>query len=460
MRLVRASLLGLAVAGAVGVPIAVIAMVGLGALAGQRAGLALAAGQSHDGLPLRGGHQGSLQGGQLMRVQYGVAGGAAGTAAVDAAAAVNTPATASANDPNAIAAPPALAVRQGCAWGQPGRNPYRGSTEQALAAARLPPEVVQQIAAMRLGGHKSGRLQITTAAIRSDDGTRQFDPRALAMSFGNTLCLHSRVNFAPGHTELADLYEARDSQGRLYAVMVPDVCGNVTVLAPLNKRGVVAGMAGLLAQRSRAVAALADALADGEGTGAGEDAGPGAGIAAAGGAAASATGGARPTARSSGKVDAGPAQADTAGQGATQGPLGRPLADAAAPDGPGSGGGSGGTGGAGSTGGSAPTPVAPALGAAPLADLTAALLPRSVVVPALKGLADALAKRSQSLAGLAGVLGDHESPPSKPVLRPDGTSQTVAEPGTLACVLAALAGLAALGALRGAARPRSSASSL
>ena len=345
MRLVRASLLGLAVAGAVGVPIAVIAMVGLGALAGQRAGLALAAGQSHDGLPLRGGHQGSPQGGQLMRVQSGAPGGAAGTAAVDAAAAVNTLATASANDPNAIAAPPALAVRQGCAWGQPGRNPYRGSTEQALAAARLPPEVVQQIAAMRQGGHKSGRLQITTAAIRSDDGTRQFDPRALAMSFGNTLCLHSRVNFAPGHTELADLYEARDSQGRLYAVMVPDVCGNVTVLAPLNKRGVVAGMAGLLAQRSRAVAALADALADVEGTGAGEDAGPGAGIAAAGGAAASATGGARPTARSSGKVDAGPAQADTAGQGTTQSPLGRPLADAAAPDGPGSGGGSGGSGG-------------------------------------------------------------------------------------------------------------------
>jgi len=30
----------------------------------------------------------------------------------------------------------------------------------------------------------------------------------MAMSFGHTLCLHSRVNFAPGHVEPADLYQA------------------------------------------------------------------------------------------------------------------------------------------------------------------------------------------------------------------------------------------------------------
>ena len=472
MRLVRASLLGLAVAGAVGVPIAVIAMVGLGALAGQRAGLVLAAGESHDGLPLRGGPQG----GQLLPVQANAAPGtsddspaSAGAADVPATATTVTTAT------GATPAQTALKIRQGCAWGQPGRNPYRGSTEQALTAAGLPAEVVQQIAAMRQGGQKTGRLQISSAAIRSDDGARQFDPGALAMSFGNTLCLHSRVNFAPGHTEPADLYEAKDAQGRLYAVMVPDVCGNVTVLGPRNKRGVVAGMAGLLAQRSVAVAALAEALLDDTNTGTdtGTNAGaangdgsaaPGSpGDASAGGSRGDASaGGSRPTARSSGKVDAGAARPDAQGydltQGApdlpvhlgAQGPLGWPLAGTAAPAiEPGDGG---------TTAYSRPAPLG--WGAATLAGLTGALLPRSVVVPALQGLAVALAQRSESLARLAVTLGDREAPGAVQVLRkevvPQSQPQAVPEPGTLACVLAALVALVGLrmGSRMGLRKPR------
>ena len=53
------------------------------------------------------------------------------------------------------------------------------------------------------------------------------------MTYGTTLCLGTRVNFPAGHTEAAALYEAADHSGRVYAVMVPKVCGNVSVLGPV-----------------------------------------------------------------------------------------------------------------------------------------------------------------------------------------------------------------------------------
>ncbi|MDP1535383.1 MAG: hypothetical protein Q8L92_17535, partial [Rubrivivax sp.] len=40
----------------------------------------------------------------------------------------------------------ALHLRRHCAWAQPGRSPYRGTVEQALGLAQLPPEVVRQVA--------------------------------------------------------------------------------------------------------------------------------------------------------------------------------------------------------------------------------------------------------------------------------------------------------------------------
>jgi hypothetical protein len=50
------------------------------------------------------------------------------------------------------------------------------------------------------------------------------------MTYGKTLCLSTRVNFVAGHTESAALYEATTTSGRVVAVMVPEVCGNVSVL--------------------------------------------------------------------------------------------------------------------------------------------------------------------------------------------------------------------------------------
>lgn len=123
-----------------------------------------------------------------------------------------------------------LGVRRHCAWGLPGRNPYRGSAVQALQTAQLSPTVVKAIAADILAGRKVDRVTVRNDGIVAERSGRIFDQRHVAMTYGMTMCVDTRVNFKPGHTEGADLYEAMDDDGRIYAVMVPDVCGNVSVL--------------------------------------------------------------------------------------------------------------------------------------------------------------------------------------------------------------------------------------
>jgi hypothetical protein len=123
-----------------------------------------------------------------------------------------------------------LHLRRHCAWGLPGRNPYRGSTAQALQTAQLSPTVVQAIAADILAGRKVDRVTVRNDGIVAERSGRVFDQRRVAMTYGMTMCVDTRVNFKPGHAEGADLYEAMDDDGRIYAVMVPDVCGNVSVL--------------------------------------------------------------------------------------------------------------------------------------------------------------------------------------------------------------------------------------
>ncbi len=129
-----------------------------------------------------------------------------------------------------------LALRQGCAWGRPGTNPYRGTVDQALVTAKLPPEVVQRIAMKVQAGQLDDRLEITNAGIRTHKDEREFEPRNVAMTYGKTLCVNTRVNFKAGHVERASLYEASDKRGNLYSVMVPDVCGNVSVLGARLER--------------------------------------------------------------------------------------------------------------------------------------------------------------------------------------------------------------------------------
>jgi hypothetical protein len=141
--------------------------------------------------------------------------------------------------PDRAASPSAaegLTLRSGCAWGVPGRSPYQGSVREALAAARLPAEVVDRFDALVARRAVSGRVEISRDHIRTVDGKRYFDSKIVAMGFGRTMCFATQVNFTPGHLEYADLYDATDAAGRNYAVMVPYVCGNVSVLAERAER--------------------------------------------------------------------------------------------------------------------------------------------------------------------------------------------------------------------------------
>ena len=363
-------LFGLAAAAAVAGPLAVIAASGLELIARPATGLAAAPGESHDGLPLR--DRQAPIGGALLRVR------------ADPPANPSSGATA------------ALTLRQGCAWGQPGRQPYRGSTEQALTAAGLPAEVVQQIAAQRQAGRKAGRLEISRTAIRQVDGPGRFNPRSMAMSFGLTLCLHSRVNFAPGHVEPADLYQARDVSGRLFSVMVPDVCGNVTVLSARAPGGVVADVAGALGQRSEALATVAEALV--------ADAAPG---------------DVEP------EVEAGGAVRSAAGTGsALQG--GRAIDAGVLPVAYG--------GGAAAAGRSAPR-----IGTVLWQGLRSSAVPRQVSAGGLKQVADGLARGGETVRLLAASTPDDKpSDDGAPGSRVAATRE-VPEPGSLVAVLTALA---------------------
>lgn len=128
------------------------------------------------------------------------------------------------------AQPATLQLRRHCAWGEPGRDPYRGTVEEALRTAQLPETVVHRIAEAVRAKRPSDRLTISNTGIHADQGGQIYNQRSFAMTYGRTLCLGTSVNFPIGHVERASLYAAADDQGKLHTVMVPDVCGNVSVL--------------------------------------------------------------------------------------------------------------------------------------------------------------------------------------------------------------------------------------
>ena len=134
-------------------------------------------------------------------------------------------------------ASPPLALRQHCTWGQPGRSPYKGTVEEALRTAQVPEYVVQKVAERVRVKNSNGRLVINNKSIRLVGSKRQFSSANVTMTYGRTLCVETKVHFKKGHSELADLYDVTDEQGKRYAVMVPDVCGNVSVLAAAEDAG-------------------------------------------------------------------------------------------------------------------------------------------------------------------------------------------------------------------------------
>lgn len=366
-------------------PLAVLALIGVGVMGGQPAAFGVAPGESHDGRFVR---------------------------AATTVTAANPP------DPSSDRAP-GLTLRRGCRWGQPGRDPYRGSTVQALTAAGLPAEVVRDIAARQHAGQKSGRLEISNQSMRHRADGREFASDGFALTFGLTLCLDSKVNFPRGHVEMADLYEVRDAQGRLHSVMVPDVCGNVSVLSARGERGVVAGIAARLARRSEDLAGLAEALTAPDRHAAIGAVSPG-GLGAAGAAPAV-------TAPS---VDL--ADDDVAGTGARA----RMASGSAvtAPGGPGNPAPSSGWGAADGLPGVGVGNVA----MVGLGRVTEYIVPRAAAATAVAALAEVLSKRSDDLAALAKALGDRGSAEGGGASAP---VREVPEPGTLLSVLVALAAL-------------------
>lgn len=157
------------------------------------------------------------------------------------------PTTPAAPPPAAAPTPPAVAatagtadggltMREDCAWGNPGRNPYQGSVEQALKGAKLPPDVARLLEDKIRAKEVTDQLEIRNDKIRAVSSDAAFEPRAIKMTFGRSMCLNTRVNFKPGHVERADLYEVADARGMTYSVMVPYVCGNVSVLGARAER--------------------------------------------------------------------------------------------------------------------------------------------------------------------------------------------------------------------------------
>jgi hypothetical protein len=141
------------------------------------------------------------------------------------------------DDPRGIDNDSKLKIRKGCVWGVAGRNPYKGTVADALAGTGLPREVILKFDDMVKQGLVTARLDITNQGIVTEDDKKNFGKTAASMAFGDTLCFNTRVNFRNGHVEQADLYEATDSRGEGYAIMIPYACNNVSVLGKRKRNG-------------------------------------------------------------------------------------------------------------------------------------------------------------------------------------------------------------------------------
>ena len=134
------------------------------------------------------------------------------------------------DDPRGTSAELSGALRRGCVWGGPGESPYPGTLAAALAAARLPGEIIRKIEVMREGRIVSDRLEISSAGIRTPDTRRYFGHTADAMTLGNALCFNTRFNLPTGTIIYGDLYELIDDDGRRFTIMVIAQGGHVAVV--------------------------------------------------------------------------------------------------------------------------------------------------------------------------------------------------------------------------------------
>lgn len=117
----------------------------------------------------------------------------------------------------------------GCSWGQPGRDPWKGDNYSAMLAMNVPSRVAAILAKRIASGLNTAIVTVSNKAIEADNGLA-FGPW-FAMTFGQSLCYGTRANFADErHVERGKLYQEDG-----YMVFVPDVCGNITRLMPLQE---------------------------------------------------------------------------------------------------------------------------------------------------------------------------------------------------------------------------------
>ena len=90
-------------------------------------------------------------------------------------------------------------------------------------------------------GRHVDRVTIRNDGIQAHGTGREFDQKRVAMTYGMTLCVDTRVNFKGNHKEEGDLYEAMDDDGQdADRLQQHDVFGKI-----LRQRGIAHGMAAI-----------------------------------------------------------------------------------------------------------------------------------------------------------------------------------------------------------------------
>lgn len=130
-----------------------------------------------------------------------------------------------ANDLGAHIADAGLPIRSGCHWSRPGGDPWHGDNRRALIAMGVPADVARRIAARIGDGDSDGVVDFRRDGVASRDGIG-YAPH-FATTFGQAVCMDTRVAFDARRTEPADRY----TDGA-YTVVVARVCGNLALLSP------------------------------------------------------------------------------------------------------------------------------------------------------------------------------------------------------------------------------------
>lgn len=115
------------------------------------------------------------------------------------------------------------AMLSNCSWNQPGRNPYKGTTAEAVARyTDIPAEARRELAAKIDARQPDDEVTITRNDVF---GKYQYSPQITSMHFGQrTVCDRvDRSGWKLEARERAAVYCTGD-----HCLIVPEVCGNIS----------------------------------------------------------------------------------------------------------------------------------------------------------------------------------------------------------------------------------------